>query len=259
MPELVIQIFIFAAAASIGSFLNVCIYRMPLGISIVSPPSSCPGCGTRLRAWDNVPIFGYIALGGKCRYCKAHISIRYPLVEALTAILALLIYIKYGPTPDAIIYFLFSAALITVSFIDLDHRIIPDSISLPGIIIGFGCSFILAEPGYLNSLIGLLVGGGSLLLVAWIYTLITGKDGMGGGDIKLLAMMGAFLGWQAVIFIIFVSSISGAIIGVLALRLMGKGDARTAIPFGPFLALGALVHILAGAEIISLYLGMLRV
>ena len=256
MPDILIQIFVFLAAASIGSFLNVCIYRIPAGLSIVSPPSSCPSCNARIRARDNIPIVGYLILGARCRNCKARISAQYPAVELLTAVLALLLYNKYGLSVDFFIYSVFVSALVVISFIDLEHQIIPDVISLPAIPAGFLASFVLMSPGYLGSLVGILLGGGTLLALAVGYGWITGREGLGGGDIKLLAMLGAFLGWQAVIFILFAASFSGAIIGVATIALSKKG-ARTPIPFGPFLAASAVLYIFAGERLIGLYLAAL--
>lgn len=258
MPEYFFYIVVFTFAASIGSFLNVCIYRLPEGLSIVSPPSSCPSCETRIRGYDNIPILSYLILGGKCRGCGERISVKYPAVELLTALLGMALYARFGLTADFFVYSLFTSSLVVITFIDLKHQIIPDKISLPGIIIGFAASFILATgPGWLNSLIGIGVGGGSLLAVALGYSWLTGKEGMGGGDIKLLAMMGAFLGWQAVIFIIMAASLSGSVIGVIAVSLSGRGGgAKAKIPFGPFLALGALLYLFAGEILIGLYLSM---
>ena len=259
MPEYYFYIVVFGFAASIGSFLNVCIYRLPEGLSIVSPPSSCPSCDTRIRGYDNIPILSYLILRGKCRECGERISIKYPAIELLTAVLGMALYFSFGLTVDFFVYSLFTASLVVITFIDLKYQIIPDKISLPGIIIGFAASFILATgPGWSNSLIGIVAGGGSLLAVAVGYSWLTGKDGMGGGDIKLLAMMGAFLGWQAVIFIIMAASLSGSVIGGIALAITGKDEegVKARIPFGPFLAIGALLYLFVGDLVIDFYLSM---
>ncbi len=252
-PGVIFAIFSFLLGAAVGSFLNVCIYRLPAGESIVSPPSRCPACGARIRPWDNIPVLGWLILGGKCRDCGAPISPRYPFVELLNGLLTLALFLKFGPSPTFLVLFVFCSALVAITFIDLDHQIIPDVISLPGIVVGFACSFVLPWLGWKSSLMGIVAGGGSLLLVAWLYELFTKKEGMGGGDIKLLAMMGAFLGWRSVPFIIFASSLIGSVIGV-TLMLIQKKDGKLAIPFGPFLAAGAVLYIFYGKAIITWYL-----
>lgn len=246
-------LFAFVLGAVVGSFLNVCIYRLPKNESIVFPPSRCPGCGKHIRWFDNIPIISYMLLAGRCRSCKTRISIRYPLVELLNALLTLFLFMRFGPTLAFLVLFLFCSAMVVITFIDLDHQIIPDIISLPGIVAGFIFSFFIPQLGWLNSLIGIVVGGGSLWLVAAGYELLTKKEGMGGGDIKLLAMMGAFFGWKAIPFIIFVSSLTGSVIGVTVM-LIGKKDSKLAIPFGPFLASGAVLYIFFGRQLMHWYL-----
>ncbi len=172
--------FSFLIGASIGSFLNVCIARIPEKKSIVSPPSNCPKCGHGIKFYDNIPVLSYLILLGRCRHCKTSISMRYPLVELLTAILSVLLMMRFGPSISYLVYFCLVSALITITFIDLDHRIIPDIISLPAIPIGFLASFVLVQISWLDSLIGILAGGGSLMLVAIIYEKLTGHEGMGG-------------------------------------------------------------------------------
>jgi leader peptidase (prepilin peptidase)/N-methyltransferase len=254
LPELFFQIFVIIIAALIGSFLNVCIYRIPKGLSISYPPSNCQSCNTKIRAHDNIPIFSYLILGGKCRACKASISIRYPFVEVLSALLAFVLYQKLGLTIDFFVFCVFTFALIVITFIDFDHQIIPDRISLPGIPLGFLAALFLTSTTYIDSLIGLAGGGGFLLFVALVYHFIFKKEGMGGGDIKLLAMIGAFVGWQGVIFVVFCSSLVGSIVGILSIVLSGKGS-KSKIPFGPFLAIGAYAYIIVGEVVIDLYLG----
>ncbi|GAB7026270.1 prepilin peptidase [Geotalea toluenoxydans] len=248
-------IFAFVFGAVVGSFLNVCIYRLPNGQSVVFPPSHCPNCDYKIRFYDNIPMLSYLLLRGKCRSCKTPISLQYPLVELINGLLTLFLFIKFGPTLTFLFLFIFSSALVTITFIDLEHQIIPDIISLPGIIIGFVASFFLPWLGWKNSLIGILLGGGSLLVVAYGYQFLTKKEGMGGGDIKLLAMMGAFLGWRSVPFIIFVASLVGSIVGV-TLMLVQKKDSKLAIPFGPFLAFAALLYVFYGREIIWWYMSL---
>ena len=242
----------FVFGICIGSFLNVCIYRLPIGQSIVHPPSSCPGCSTTIRFYDNIPLLSWLFLRGRCRHCHTPIAFRYVLVELLGGLMAVCVYSKFGPSIEGIAYYALVAALLVIIFIDIDHQIIPDVISLPGIPLGFAASFLMPSINWMDSLIGILAGGGSLYAVAWIYALITGKEGMGGGDIKLLAMIGAFIGWQGVLLTIFMGSAIGTIVGLIDM-LKKKTDMKMRIPFGPFLAIGAVIYIFFGKEIISCY------
>jgi len=242
----------FVFGACIGSFLNVCIARMPVSESIVSPGSKCPQCGQAIHFYDNIPILSYLWLGGKCRGCRKPIPLRYPVVELLTGLMAALVLAYFGPTPDALIYFALICAFIIIIYIDLDHRLIPDIITLPGIVLGFLASFILEALTYMDSLIGLLLGGGILFGIAWGYYLLTGKEGMGGGDIKLLAMIGAFLGWQGVCFTIFIASLTGTLVGGL-LMLFARKNLKFALPFGPFLSIGAIAYLFLGPQLIAWY------
>ncbi|MBC8018963.1 MAG: prepilin peptidase [Verrucomicrobia bacterium] len=253
--QLYFSIVSFTFGAVVGSFLNVCICRMPKGESVVSPPSHCPRCDYRIRWYDNIPLFSYLLLRGKCRGCGTHISLQYPLVELLNGLLTLALFLKFGPTLSFLALFLFCSALVVITFIDLEHQIIPDEISLSGIVIGFVFSFFLPWHSCLNSLLGILLGGGSLLLVAYAYQWMTGKEGMGGGDIKLLAMMGAFLGWKSIPFIIFSSSLVGSVVGI-TIMLVQKKDSKLAIPFGPYLAFGAVLYIFYGRQLIHWYLNV---
>jgi leader peptidase (prepilin peptidase)/N-methyltransferase len=254
---IIFYIFAFIFGAAVGSFLNVCIFRLPKGESIVFPPSHCTRCDYKIRFYDNIPIISYLLLGGKCRSCREPISVQYPVVELLNGLLAVSLFIKFGPTLTFAVLFLLCAALVVITFIDLEHQIIPDVISLSGIVVGFACSFFLPWLGWFDSLTGILLGGGSLLLVAYGYQLLTGKEGMGGGDIKLLAMLGAFLGWRSVPFIIFAASLAGSVIGVSVMLAKGK-DSKLAIPFGPFLAFGAVLYIFFGQQLITWYLSLGR-
>ncbi|MDX9786624.1 MAG: prepilin peptidase [Desulfobacterales bacterium] len=252
---------VFLFGLCVGSFLNVCIYRLPKGNSIVRPRSMCPVCHTTLQARDNIPILSYLFLGGKCRQCRTPIPLRYPLVELITGLLALAIVFRFSLTPAALIFFVFSAALIVVTFIDIDHQIIPDVITLPGIFIFFAASFLLPHSDLktplIRSLLGILSGGGSLFLVAWAYHALTGKEGMGGGDIKLLAMIGALLGWQGVLFTIFTGSTAGCLVGLLLMR-SSQQKMKLRVPFGPFLSLGALLYVFWGPHLIHWYFNLLR-
>ena len=246
--------FVFVLGAIIGSFLNVCIARLPDGRSVVRPPSHCPRCQTYLAWYENIPVLSYLALAGRCRSCRVHISPVYPAVEVLTGALAVALFMRLGPTLAFAGYFAFAAALVVITFIDLDHQIIPDVISLPGIVVGLAFSLVSPLVTPLDAAIGVLVGGGTLLLVAWLYKAWRGQEGMGGGDIKLLAMIGAFLGWQSIFVTLFVGSVIGSIIGVV-LMLYEGADTKLAIPFGPFLAGGALVYLFWGDRILAYYFG----
>jgi leader peptidase (prepilin peptidase)/N-methyltransferase len=239
--------------AMVGSFFNVCILRLPKGESVITPGSHCPHCNNPIKFYDNIPLISYFLLGGKCRYCKQSISIQYPLVEGITAIGSLLLFLKYGPSLSYLIYFFFVGGLIVITVIDLYHQIIPDIISIPGIGVGLLGSFITPHINFISSLMGILLGGGSLFLVAILYQWLFKREGMGGGDVKLLAMIGAFLGWKAVILTILLSSLIGSITGIIIMVLKGK-NFKYAIPFGPFLSFGAVITLFYQNEIISWYL-----
>jgi len=256
---LVTVVFVFGTI--IGSFLNVCIVRLPKGESLIQPPSHCPGCRTPIPFYDNVPLLSYLWLRGRCRFCKIRISPRYFLVELLTGILSVALAHRFGLGMTFISGLVFGAGLIVITFIDLHVRIVPDVISLPGI--GFGLlaaiinRLVVKEsfsflPSPVSSLGGILLGGGVLLLVAWGYERVTKTEGMGGGDIKLLAMIGAFLGWPAIPVVLFVASFTGSILGLI-LILQKKATGKLALPFAPFLCGAAFVHLFYGEKIISFY------
>jgi len=249
-----ISTILFLVGAMIGSFANVCILRIPAEESIVFPRSRCPKCKQPVRWYDNIPLVSWVVLRGRCRSCGAQISFRYVVVELLTALAAVALYARFGLGVEWLVLFAFLTALIIVTFIDLDHRIIPDVISLPGIVVGFILS-LRGEPGPVSSAIGIVTGGGLLLAVAWAYHTWTGREGMGGGDIKLLGMIGAFLGWRSVPFTMLLSSLTGSLVGV-TLMLWTGSDTKYAIPFGPFLALGAVAFIFCGDPLIAWYLGL---
>ena len=239
----------------IGSFLNVCIHRIPRGESIVFPASKCPGCGTKIKPWDNIPVLSYLLLLGRCRGCGQRISLRYPVVELLSGLLALTMFSAFGLTPAALIYYAWACNLLVVTFIDIDFQIIPDSLSLGGIAAGLVLVWWLPV-SYADALIGLAAGGGLLIAIIYGYYFLTGKQGMGGGDVKLLAMIGVFTGWQGVLFTIFMGSLTGTLVGI-PWAFANRKNMQAAIPFGPFLALGALVYVLWGARIIDWYFGIL--
>ena len=239
------QIIACVLGCILGSFYNVVIYRLPLGQSVVWPASRCPECGNAIAAYDNVPLLSYLFLGGMCRHCKASISIRYPLLEGLSGLLALLLFRRYGLSPQFAIEFLFCSLLLIIAAIDLDTGLIPDILSLPGIVLGLALSFFSPGLSWSDSLAGIVLGGGIFYLIATGYALVRHKDGLGGGDIKLLGMIGAFIGWQGVPFTILTSSISGMIIALPLMWRSGKGLGAS-LPFGPFLAFGAVLYIFCG-------------
>ncbi|MGI9533715.1 MAG: prepilin peptidase [Thermodesulfobacteriota bacterium] len=263
--------FVFIFGLIFGSFLNVCIYRLPKEESIAFPPSHCTSCGSFLKYYHNIPVFSYIFLGGKCHSCGSRISILYPFVELLTAVLLTLLFYKYGITVMTFIYMILILSLIVITFIDLEHMIIPNIITFPGILIGFAYNLIITDWGLflrvlkhldlnnifyiipripaLNSFFGILIGGGSLLLIAYLYKLIRKNEGMGMGDVKLLAMLGAFLGINGVFFIILISSLAGSVVGITMI-LINKGNLKVALPYGPFISLGAILFIFTGGFII---------
>ena len=237
----------------LGSFLNVCIYRIPIKKSIIKPPSSCPLCGTGINFYDNIPVVSWLVLRGRCRNCYGHISVRYPAVEAIAGIISLALFLRYGLTLSYFLDLTFMLALIVVSFIDFDHMVIPDVISIPGIIVGVIASFLLPDLKWTASLIGIVAGGGILFITAFMFEKITGKEGMGGGDIKLLAMIGAWLGWKLLPVIILIAALTASICGGL-LMLLSKKDSQTRIPFGPFLSYAAIACFFFGNDIMAWYI-----
>ncbi|MDF1554710.1 MAG: prepilin peptidase [Deferrisomatales bacterium] len=241
--------------AVVGSFLNVVIHRMPRGESLSFPPSHCPRCAAGIRPWDNVPIISYLILRGRCRACSQPISPRYPLVEAAMAGLAAGTWLQFGPSIAFGVYFVFLAGLLAITFIDLDHKIIPDSLSLGGTVLGVAASFFTGV-GWKASMAGALLGGGLLLAVALGYYALTRREGMGLGDAKLLAAIGAFLGWQAVLFTVFVSSVVGSVVGI-SVAVWQRSDLRFEVPYGPFLALGGVLYLFWGQPLITWYLSVL--
>jgi leader peptidase (prepilin peptidase)/N-methyltransferase len=244
-----------ALGAVVGSFLNVCIYRLPLEKSVVWPSSACPHCSRELSWYENIPIFSYLALRARCRTCAGSISIRYPLVEALTAAMFALAWWYYGPGPLLASRLVFGCALIVLFAIDLEHHLLPNAITVPGIVVGFAFS-LFTEPGWVASLLGILVGGGVLLLMAQGYYLVRHEEGLGMGDVKMLAMVGAFLGWQLALLTLMLASLSGTLIG-LTLIVTKRGGLKYALPFGTFLALGAAAAGTVGARLLDWYLGFL--
>lgn len=247
------SVLIFIIGACIGSFANVVIYRMPRSESVITPGSHCFSCKKNIKWFHNIPIFSWIFLKGKCAYCGSPYSIRYLLVELIMGILYILCFYFSSSLFNLIEYLIFVFGLVVCSFIDLDHMILPDEFTLSGIVIGFIGSFFNPERDWLSSLMGIILGGGFLWATAYIYFVFTKQDGMGGGDIKLLAWIGAVLGWKAVPFVILTSAISGSLVGLIVSRKSIEG-LKTAIPYGPYLAIGALFYMFGGESLASWYL-----
>ena len=235
---------------SFGSFANVCIHRLPRNESVMSPRSRCTTCNTPIAVRDNIPLFSYLLLKGKCRQCAAAIPIRYPVVEAVTALLILSGFIKFGVSWKFAIFCVVGPALVIITAIDIKHKRIPDIIILPGIVFGLAAGSYLV--GLKDSSIGLLVGGGTFLLTSEVYYRVRGRVGMGGGDIKFIAAVGALLGWQQVVLVIFLSALAGSLVGLVGLATK-KINVMSQIPFGPFLAGGTLVAYFSGESIVYLY------
>lgn len=236
---------------AIGSFLNVVVYRLPRGQSLVTPPSRCPKCGYALQWYDNVPVLGWLMLGGRCRQCRTTISPQYPIVEFITGALFVLVAWATPDVPLMVSRLTLVCILIALFGIDLEHQILPNTITLPGIAIGLIFSAV-AAPGWKDAVLGVLLGGGLLYGIAAAYYLVRREEGLGMGDVKMLAMIGAFLGWKAVLVTLVLSSFSGAIVGV-GLIAAQRGGMRVALPFGTFLALGALAAMLVGDPLITWY------
>ncbi len=262
----------------VGSFLNVCIVRLPRGRSIAKPPSHCPRCKEPIRFYDNIPILSFLLLRGKCRSCGEPISWRYPLVELMNGLLYVGILREFGWGGESLLIMAFCSALIVITFIDYDHQIIPDIITLPGILVGltlapffmypladvlpFNLESLLPHsghylPAFINSFIGMLIGGAPLFAIGWLWEKLRHVEAMGGGDVKLMGMVGSFLGWKGALLTIMLGALSGSVVGILLIVLkrhkMGK-----IIPFGPFLAAGAVASAFYGSDIISWYIGLIR-
>jgi leader peptidase (prepilin peptidase)/N-methyltransferase len=250
-PALLVVAALFGLA--VGSFLNVCIYRLPRGESLVYPPSRCPRCGKPVAWHDNIPVVGWLVLRGRCRTCGEPISIQYPIVELVTAVVAVLVVWLTPPGALLASRLVLSALLIVLFVIDLELQILPNVLTLPGIVAGFAFS-LFAPPGPIASFAGIALGAGILYGIAAAYYAVRKEEGMGMGDVKMLAMVGAFLGWRAVLLTLILSSFAGALTGLLLMS--GKREGlRYALPFGTFLALGAFASMLAGDAILDWYLG----
>ncbi len=275
---MMVSITVFVIGLIIGSFLNVCILRLPRGRSIVSPPSHCPRCKSPIKFYDNIPLVSFLLLWGRCRYCREPISWRYPLVELLNGLLYVWVVNEFPLGGEAVLLMLFCSSLLVITFIDFDHQIIPDVITLPGMLVGLTLApffmSALGDPlpfhldrllpqtgpyltGFLNSLIGLLLGGGPLFAIGWIWEKLRNVEAMGGGDVKLMGMVGSFLGWKGALLTIMLGALTGSVAGLLLIALK-RQTMEKVIPFGPFLALGALVTAFYSSDVISWYLGLIR-
>lgn len=263
--QILIILYIAVFGLIIGSFLNVCIYRIPTGQSIISPPSHCTGCNTKLRALDLVPVFSWIFLRGKCRYCGAKISARYPIVEGLTSLVFILLYFKFSISVEFLATIILSSILICVAFIDYDLKIIPNEFIIAGMLSGavlFTYNFfyqvsMYGDRAWYNPIIGIVSGAGFLLLIAVVGSIVyKTDDAMGMGDVKLLAVVGLFLGWRLTLVALLLTVILAALTS-LVLILLKKINGKSSVPFGPFIAIGTFIAILYGWNIIDLYLGFI--
>jgi leader peptidase (prepilin peptidase)/N-methyltransferase len=242
----------------VGSFANVCIHRLPLGLSVARPRSRCPRCGRELTALENVPVLSWIALRGRCRGCRAPISPRYPLVESLNGAGWAALAAWFGPNPHTVVLMGLFTALVVLGLIDLDHQILPDAITLPGIVLGLLASLLPGGPTPLDSAVSAAAGYLGFWAVASAYRRARGVEGLGQGDWKMVAMLGAFLGWQPMLLTVFFAALSGTIVG-MALMLVKGRSGRHALPLGTFLAAGGVATLFVGAPLIQWYRGLLRV
>jgi len=239
-----------------GSFLNVCIYRIPKGESIVWPSSHCPHCGAHIKPIDNVPVVSYLMLGGKCRSCKKRISVRYPLVELMTGFLFAGLFRKFGLSSETFVFLILGLLLIVISFIDIDYRLILNKITLPGIVLGAILTLSFRVLSYKQVLMGFAIGGGGLLMIALLGALLFRKESMGMGDIKLAAMVGVFLGVKGVAFTLLFAFFVAALFSIGAMALK-KANRKSQIPFGPFIAVASVVYLFWGEQMIHWYLRLM--
>jgi len=235
-----------------GSFLNVVIHRIPLGISLVSPRSRCPSCGKPVAAYDNVPLLSYVVLGGRCRHCKTSIAVRYPFIEAAVGAASLSSFLRHGVSLDYVAELAFVAAMVALIFIDFDHQILPNSITLPGMVLGLALAGPRVDVSFLVALLGAFLGAGLLFLVSEVYFRLRKVEGLGMGDVKMMGMVGAFVGWKGVLLTLFLGSLSGTLVGLVVMAA-SKGDLRTKLPFGTFLGMGGVATVYLGERLIGWY------
>ncbi len=246
----------FILGTILGSFSNVLIFRLPRKESIVWPSSFCPQCRKPIAPWDNIPLVSYVLLGGRCRSCKAPIHWRYPLVEGVSGVLYVMLFARYGWQATFFFYAAFASALVVITAIDLEHYIIPHAITYPGIAVGLAGSALVLPVPFKSALLGAAIGMGFLSAVAAASLLILRREGMGGGDIALVGMIGAFLGWQALVVAVMIALITGSAVAIVLIALRKRGR-KDAVPFGPFLAVGALASLLYGELILTWYTNLL--
>jgi leader peptidase (prepilin peptidase)/N-methyltransferase len=283
LPSPFIYIFVGVFGAIIGSFLNVVIHRLPREESIVLPSSRCPSCGAVIAFYDNVPVLSYLALRGRCRACKIHISARYPAVEVLTALLWIAVAWRDGLTFALPFDLIFVTAIVALVFIDAEHMILPNAITYPGIVFALiarvGLPYLMGQPYFddlpmlldgplagmplwaaslIGAALGGLIGGGSLWLMGWTWEKLRGVEAMGLGDVKMMFMVGAYLGWRLTILNIFLGVLSGSVIGILLMMRQGKRNMQMLLPFGVFLGIGAIAALLIGSRIVEWYAGQFR-
>jgi leader peptidase (prepilin peptidase)/N-methyltransferase len=235
-----------------GSFVNVLIYRLPRDRSVIFPPSACPACKEKIAPYDNVPILSYVFLRGRCRHCKAPVSLRYPAVELLVGAASVIAYLRHGPGLEYLVEFGFVAAMVALVFIDYDHQILPNVITIPGTIVGVLLAGIRQPITVTEALAGALLGAGVLFLVAEVYLRVRKIEGLGMGDVKMMAMVGAFLGWKGVLLTLFAGSLLGSLVGLALMAARGK-DLKTALPFGSFLGIAATATLFLGPPLIDWY------
>ena len=256
MLQLLVAIYVALFGLIVGSYLNVVVYRLPLGLSTVRPRSRCPGCGSLIRARDNVPVLSFLVLRGRCRTCGTPISWRYPLVEATAGALFVACLLRFGLAPQFLVAVVFACLMLVLGLIDYDHMILPDRITLPGIAVGLATQLAAPLAGLIPAVIGTLLGAGILLAVWALWWVVRREEGMGLGDVKMLALAGAFLGWSGVLVTLFFAALTGSVAG-LALMRWGSLDMRSKLPFGVFLALGGVVALFFGDALVSWYAGLL--
>jgi leader peptidase (prepilin peptidase)/N-methyltransferase len=240
----------------VGSFANVCIHRLPRRESVGRPPSSCPRCGARIRPWDNVPVLSYLVLRGRCRRCRAPISMRYPLVEAANGAAWLGLALLKGPTPRTFVMMALVTALIVLSLIDLEWQILPNVITLPGVVVGLLASLLPGPPGLLGALAAAAGGYLALMALALAWKRLRQVDALGQGDWKMTAMLGAFLGWQGMVLTVFLASLLGTLVGV-GLMAFGGRTSQHKLPLGTFLGLAGIVVVFVGEPLLAWYRGLL--
>lgn len=239
----------------VGSFANVCIHRLPRGESVVSPPSRCPRCSARIPPWDNVPVVGFLLLGGRCRSCRAPISPRYPVVEAANGLLWLALAALRGPSLVTLLSMALVTALLVLALVDLDHQILPDVVTLPGTAFGLAASVLPgAKVAPLEAAAAAVAGYAGFALVWWLWKTLRGLDALGQGDWKMAAMLGAWLGWQKLLLTVFLASVVGTVIGLAVLRLRGKDR----LPLGTFLGVAGILVVFFGEALVDWYAGLFR-